>query len=641
MSSPVPDVTSWPILPYEAWKSTCRTLHLWTQVVGKVRFSQSPWINHSWGVTLYVTARGLTTSPMPDGERTFQIDFDFIDHQLSIVTSHGRKTGFPLRPRSVADFYRTLMQELATLGIHPEFSPMPNEIPYPTRFDLDEANSAYDAEHANRYWRALVRVDGVFKEFRAGFTGKCSPVHYFWGTRDLSVTRFSGRPAPAHPGGIPYLPDWVSRDAYSHELSSCGFLPGGGPIPYPAFYSYAYPEPVGFDKAKVAPDEAYYLQDLHQFVLPYDAVRLSPAPENALLEFLQSTYEAAAHLAKWDRHLLEYQSVPQARVRARPRGRGAIEGTPAAGPAAGRSRAAGRRSRRRGEDMVITVTGATGLIGSEVVRLLSEAGQPTRALSRSAGRIAARPGVAWVLADLADPRMLESILAGTSRLFLLTDNQPGFGELQVKVIRLARELGVEHIVKVSALGASDHSRSWIGREHWQVEQALFESPEDPMRWTILRPHAFMQNWLGEVAQTVRADGKIYSAIEGGKVPFIDARDIAAVAAEVLRHPEGHVNAKRVLTGGEAVGFAELAEALAQATGKRITYQPISMEEAGRRMRAQGASEQSIEAMLALATYQRAGGATAQVSEHVQQILGRPPRSVRDFARDYGAQFKGN
>jgi uncharacterized protein YbjT (DUF2867 family) len=291
--------------------------------------------------------------------------------------------------------------------------------------------------------------------------------------------------------------------------------------------------------------------------------------------------------------------------------------------------------------MVITVTGATGLIGSELVRLLSEAGHATRAVSRSAGRIAPRPGVAWVLADLGDPRLLEPILAGTSRLFLLTDNQPGFGELQVKVIRLARELGVEHVVKVSALGASDHSRSWIGREHWQVEQALFESPDSPMRWTILRPHAFMQNWLGEVAQTVRADGKIYSAIEGGKVPYIDARDIAAVAAEVLRHPEGHVNAKRVLTGGEAVGLDQLAEALSSATGKRIVYQPISMEEAGRRMRAQGASEPAIEALLALATYQRAGGATAQVSEHVQQILGRPPRSIRDFARDYGAQFKGN
>jgi uncharacterized protein YbjT (DUF2867 family) len=615
-------------------------LHLWTQVVGKVRFSESPWINHSWGVTLYVTSRGLTTSPIPNGARTFQIDFDLVDHALSIVMSDGRKTGFPLRPRSVADFYRNLMQELGTLGIHPEFSPMPNEVPYPTRFDLDEANKAYDAEHANRYWRALVRVDSVFNEFRARFTGKCSPVHYFWGTRDLSVTRFSGRPAPVHPGGVPYLPDWVSRDAYSQELSSCGFLPGGGPIPYPAFYSYAYPEPVGFEKADVAPDQAYYLQDLHQFVLPYDAVRLSSAPEDTLLEFLQSAYEAAADLAKWDRPLLDYQSVRRGRIRARSGARGA-SGTPRARQEARRSSAAGRRPRRRDEDMVITVTGATGLIGSELVRLLSEAEHATRAVSRSAGRIASRPGVAWVLADLGDPRMLEPVLAGTSRLFLLTDNQPGFGDLQVKIIRLARELGVEHIVKLSALGASDHSRSWIGREHWQVEQALFESPESLLRWTILRPHAFMQNWLGEVAETVRADGTIYSAIEGGKVPFIDARDIAAVAAEVLRHPEGHVNAKRVLTGGEAVGFAQLAEALSDATGKRIRYQPISMEEAGQRMRAHGANEESIEAMLALATYQRAGGATAQVSEHVQQILGRPPRGIRDFARDYSAQFKGD
>jgi uncharacterized protein YbjT (DUF2867 family) len=625
MSSPVPDAGSWPSLPYEAWKSTCRTLHLWTQVVGKVRFSQGPWINHSWGVTLYVTARGLTTSPMPDGVRTFQIDFDFINHALSIVTSDGRQTGFPLRPRSVADFYRNLVHELKTLGIRPEFSPMPNEVPYPTRFDLDESNNTYDAEHAHRYWRALVRVDSVFKKFRARFTGKCSPVHFFWGTRDLSVTRFSGRPAPVHPGGVPYLPDWVSRDAYTHELSSCGFLPGGGPIPYPAFYSYAYPEPGGFANANVAPEQAYYLHDLHQFVLPYDAVRLSPAPEDTLLEFLQSAYEASADLAKWDRPLLEYQDEPRVRARAR----------------VAQASAPRRRPRPTRGEIVITVTGATGLIGNELLRLLSEAGQPTRAVSRSAGRTTPRPGVEWVLADLGDPRVLEPVLAGTSRLFLLTDNQPGFGELQLKVIRLARELGVEHIVKVSALGASDHSRSWIGREHWRVEQALFESPESLMRWTILRPHAFMQNWLGEVAETVRADGKIYSAIEGGKVPFIDARDIAAVAAEVLRHPEGHVNAKRVLTGGEAVGFDQLAEALSNATGKPITYQPISMEEAGQRMRAQGASESSIEAMLALAAYQRAGGATAQVSAHVQQILGRSPRSIGDFAREYSAQFQGH
>jgi len=288
--------------------------------------------------------------------------------------------------------------------------------------------------------------------------------------------------------------------------------------------------------------------------------------------------------------------------------------------------------------MVITVTGATGLIGSELVRLLAESGHATRAVSRSAGRITSRPGVAWVLADLGNPRLLEAIIAGTSRLFLLTDNQPGFGELQLKVVRLARELGVEHIVKVSALGASDHSRSWIGREHWQVEQALSESPESPMRWTILRPHAFMQNWLGEVADTVRADGKIYSAIESGKVPFIDARDIAAVASEVLQRPEGHVNAKRVLTGGVAVGFADVAAAFSDALGKKITYQPISTDEAAQRMRAKGASEQSIEATLALATYQRAGGPTAKISEHVQQILGRPPRTVRDFAHDYGAQF---
>jgi uncharacterized protein YbjT (DUF2867 family) len=288
--------------------------------------------------------------------------------------------------------------------------------------------------------------------------------------------------------------------------------------------------------------------------------------------------------------------------------------------------------------MVITVTGATGLIGSELVGLLSRSGAVIRAVTRSAGRITSQPGVAWIQADLRDPRLLEPAFAGTSRLFLLTDNQPGFGELQVAVLRAARELGVEHIVKLSALGASDHSRFWIGREHWHVEQALQESPTSPMTWTILRPHAFMQNWLGDLAETVRAEGKIYSPIEEGKVPYIDARDIAAVAAETLRRPENHVNAKYVLTSGEAIGFADLAEVLSEATGKHIIYQPISMEEAGRRMKAQGASEQSIEAMLALATYQRVGGPTAKVSDHVQQILGRQPRSIRDFARDYSDQF---
>ena len=288
--------------------------------------------------------------------------------------------------------------------------------------------------------------------------------------------------------------------------------------------------------------------------------------------------------------------------------------------------------------MVITVTGATGHIGSELVRLLSERGAATRAVARSAARATSRPGVAWALGDLRDERLLEPLLAGTSRLFLLSDNQQGFGELQVEVVRKARELGVEHVVKVSALGASDHSRSWIGREHWQVEQTLQEAAASSLQWTILRPHAFMQNWLGDVAATARAEGKIYSPIADGKVPYIDARDIAAVAAEVLLAPEAHAGKKHVLTGGEAVGFAEVAGAISEATGRPVVYEPISMERAAERMRAQGVSEPAIEATLALASYQRAGGPTAQVSERVESILGRSPRTVRDFTRDYSAQF---
>lgn len=628
------DIDPWPSLPYEAWKSTCHTLHLWTQVVGKVRLSQSPWVNHSWGVTLYVTTRGLTTSPVPYGARIFQIDFDFLNHELCISTSDGGVGGFPLHSSSVAAFYQDIMRELGRLGIHPEICRKPNEVNNPTRFDLDESHNTYDPEYAQRYWRVLVRVDRAFKQFRARFVGKCSPVHYFWGTRDLAVTRFSGRRAPEHAGGVPHLPDWVASDAYSHEVSSCGFVPGGGPIPFPAFYSYAYPEPAGFRQARVVPEQVFYSDVLHQFVLPYEAVRLSPTPENTLLEFLQSTYEAAASLGRWDRRALEYQSTPQ---RLSPQSHsGKSSGVPSyskVGKANGNSRQSSGRN-----NMVITVTGATGLIGSELVRLLSELGMATRAVTRSAARVDTRSGVAWIQADLRDPRMLEPTLAGTSRLFLLSDNQSGFGELQVAVVRAAREVGVDHIVKLSALGASDHSLSWIGREHWHVEQALQECPTSPMTWTILRPHAFMQNWLGDVADTARGEGRIYSPIEEGKVPFIDARDIAAVAAEVLHRPQNHVNATYVLTSGEAIGFADLAEALSEIAGKPVTYQPISMEEASRLMKAKGASEQSIEAMLALATYQRAGGATAKVSNHVQQILGRQPRSIRDFIRDHSEQF---
>jgi hypothetical protein len=295
----------WPILPLEAWTETYATLHLWTQIVGKVRLAQSPWVNHSWHVTLYVTARGLTTSPIPHGLRTFQIDFDFVAHQLILKSSDGGTGGFALEPQSVATFYTRLMGEMERLGLHVDIYRKPNEVADPIRFDQDEIHRAYDPDYANRFWQVLVHSDRVFKEFRARFIGKCSPVHFFWGAPDLAVTRFSGRRAPEHPGGVPNLPDRVVREAYSHEVSSCGFWPGGGAIPYAAFYSYAYPEPAGFSTAPMKPSAAFYSADLGEFILPYDAVRRADSPDSTLLDFLQSTYEAAATLGQWDRGSLE------------------------------------------------------------------------------------------------------------------------------------------------------------------------------------------------------------------------------------------------------------------------------------------------------------------------------------------------
>jgi hypothetical protein len=296
---------AWPPLPLEAWSETHATLHLMLQIVGKVRLRQSPWMNHSWHTTLYVTPCGLTTSSMPYGDRAFEIEFDFRDHALHIRASDGGPKAFALGPCSVAAFYARLVQALKELGIEVPISRMPNEVADPIRFDLDETHRSYDAEYANRYWRILVQADRVFRLFRSRFIGKASPVHFFWGAPDLAVTRFSGRPAPVHPGGVPHLPDAVAIEAYSHEVSSAGFWAGGGPVPYPAFYSYAYPEPSGFAAASVEPREAFYSTDLREFVLPYDAVRLAPSPDDALLAFLQSTYEAAANLAKWDRAALE------------------------------------------------------------------------------------------------------------------------------------------------------------------------------------------------------------------------------------------------------------------------------------------------------------------------------------------------
>jgi hypothetical protein len=280
---------------------------MWTQIVGKVRLACTPWINHSWNVTLYVTARGLTTSPMSHDGRAFQIDFDFLDHRLIIETSDGGTGGFPLEPQSVAAFYARLMSALDALGLPVKIHVKPNEVPDPILFDKDETHRAYDRDYANRFWRILVQTERVFKIFRGRFIGKCSPIHYFWGGPDLAVTRFSGRPAPPHPGGFPNLPDEITREAYSHEVSSCGLWPGGGPVPYATFYSYAYPEPPGFSGAPVSPAEAFYHNDLHEFLLPYDVVRQSPSPDDTLLQFLQTTYEAAANLAAWDRAGLEHK----------------------------------------------------------------------------------------------------------------------------------------------------------------------------------------------------------------------------------------------------------------------------------------------------------------------------------------------
>jgi hypothetical protein len=277
---------------------------MWTQIVGKIRLAQTPWINHSWHVTLYVTSRGLSTSSMPYGERTFQIDFDFIDHQLLITTCDGERRELPLRPQTTAEFYALLMADLRDLRLPLTIHTRPNEVEAPIPFPEDRDHGAYDADAVQRFWKVLVQVDRVLRKFRSEFIGKCSPVHFFWGSFDLAVTRFSGRPAPEHPGGIPNLPDRITREAYSHEVSSAGFWPGGPPMPNPIFYSYAYPTPQGFGEAGVRPASASWIGDLGEFVLPYDDVRLAESPEDSLLEFLRTTYEAAADLGGWDRQAL-------------------------------------------------------------------------------------------------------------------------------------------------------------------------------------------------------------------------------------------------------------------------------------------------------------------------------------------------
>jgi hypothetical protein len=297
--------TAWPALPYDEWKDTLATLHMWTQIVGKIRLAQTPWMNHAWHVPLYVTSRGLGTSTIPWRDRVFELDFDFIGHLLRISVSDGRARTVALTPRSVADFRRDLFQQLDELGMQIRIDGRPNEVPVAIPFDQDEQHTAYDPEYANRFWRVLVQADRVFKQFRAGFIGKASPVHFFWGSFDLATTRFSGAAAPAHPGGVPNCPDWVTREAYSHEVSSCGFWPGNEAAPFPLFYSYAYPQPDGFADAAVRPAGARYEPVFGEFVLPYEVVRTAAAPDAALLEFLESTYAAAADLAHWDRRTLE------------------------------------------------------------------------------------------------------------------------------------------------------------------------------------------------------------------------------------------------------------------------------------------------------------------------------------------------
>ena len=295
---------AWPALPFADWKDTRATLHMWTQIVGKVRLALSPLLNHWWEVPFYVSGRGLTTSPIPYGTEDFEVRFDFIDHTLDIETSWGETRRTKLVPRTVADFYNEFMGTLRSLGIDVKIWPMPVEIPNPIPFDQDRLHAAYDPEYAHRFWRILVTVDGILKEFRAGFVGKCSPVHFFWGSLDLCVTRFSGRRAPERPGA-----DRITREAYSHEACSAGFWPGGGGIDEPAFYSYAAPEPAGFAESPVRPENAFYHPKLHEFVLMYEDVRASESPRETLMQFLQTTYDAAATLGKWDRKELERQDL--------------------------------------------------------------------------------------------------------------------------------------------------------------------------------------------------------------------------------------------------------------------------------------------------------------------------------------------
>ena len=295
----------WPVLSYEKGKDTYDTLHMWTQIVGKIKLATLPWVNHSWHVTLYITPKGLTTHNMPYKNENFQVDFNFIEHQLRITTDKGEIRKFNLYGISVTDFYKKIFEALDDLGIEVKIKPVPVELANPIPFKEDTVHATYDKEQVTAFHNALLKIQDVFMKFRSGFKGKCSPVHFFWGGFDLALSFFSGRRAPKHPGGVPGMPDWVAEEAYCREVSSAGFWTGNDTFPEPAFYCYLYPEPDGYKTAKVKPSAAYYNNTLGEFILPYSAVQQSENPGKDLLEFLRSTYGAGADLAKWDREILE------------------------------------------------------------------------------------------------------------------------------------------------------------------------------------------------------------------------------------------------------------------------------------------------------------------------------------------------
>jgi hypothetical protein len=297
--------SGWPALPSDEWFDTLETVHLWTQVIGKIRMGLAPWINHSWGVTLYVSPTGLRTSLVPYDEEGFEWSFDFIDHHLDLTTTRGQHVRLPLAPITVADFHATVLDTMASVGMPVSINPMPNEIADAVPFTDDTTHASYRTEHAHALWRVLLQAQRVLARFRAGFLGKASPVHFFWGSFDLAVTRFSGRPAPPHGGGVPNFPDDVAREAYSHEVTSAGFWPGNRAAPTPIFYAYAYPTPAGFSEATVEPAEAFWIEALGEFALPYGAVATAADPDAVLLGFLESTHGAAADLGGWDRPQLE------------------------------------------------------------------------------------------------------------------------------------------------------------------------------------------------------------------------------------------------------------------------------------------------------------------------------------------------